>query len=134
MSQNKAKKGVHPYEGKELSKDSPIASVSAAEVMMYPLSQHIGAPAKAIVSPGERVLRGQMIAEADGFISAPIYSAVSGTVKSVEKRTVVNGEKTNCIIIENDNANETVDGWDCWSWRCRFSYGSKTFAKESTGY
>lgn len=111
MSQNKAKKGVHPYEGKELSKDSPIASVSAAEVMMYPLSQHIGAPAKAIVSPGERVLRGQMIAEADGFISAPIYSAVSGTVKSVEKRTVVNGEKTNCIIIENDNANETVDGY-----------------------
>ncbi len=111
MSQNKAKKGAHPYEGKELSKDSPITSVSATNTMVYPLLQHIGAPAKAIVSPGERVLKGQMIAESDGYISASIYSAVSGTVKSIEKRTVVNGEKTDCIIIENDNVNETVDGY-----------------------
>lgn len=109
MSQNKAKKGVHPYEGKELSKDSPIASVSAASVMVYPLSQHIGAPAKAIVSPGDHVLKGQMIAEADGFISAPVYSAVSGTVKSIEKRFIANGEKAECVVIENDGAGETAD-------------------------
>lgn len=111
MSQNRARKGVHPYEGKDLSKDSPIASIPAAAVMVYPLTQHIGAPAKAVVSPKDRVLKGQMIAEADGFISSPIYSAVSGTVKAIEKKLVVNGEKTDCIVIENDGAEETAEGF-----------------------
>ncbi|MGC2872908.1 electron transport complex subunit RsxC [Ihubacter sp. mB4P-1] len=111
MNQNRAKKGVHPYEGKDLSKDSSIAVIPAAEVMVYPLAQHIGAPAKAVVSPKDRVLKGQMIAEADGFISSPIYSAVSGTVKAIEKRLVVNGEKTECIVIENDGVEETAEGY-----------------------
>ena len=111
MNQNRAKKGVHPYEGKALSKDSPIAVIPAAAVMVYPLAQHIGAPAKAVVSSKDRVLKGQLIAEADGFISSPIYSAVSGTVKTIEKRLAVNGEKTDCIVIENDGAEETAEGY-----------------------
>lgn len=105
------KKGIHPYEGKELSKDSPIQIVNASATMVYPLSQHIGAPAKAVVAKGDKVLKGQLIAEAGGFISSPIYSSVSGTVKAIEKRIVANGNKVDCIVIENDNNNEAVEGF-----------------------
>lgn len=105
------KKGVHPYEGKELSKDCPIQCIEAEAVMVYPLSQHIGAPAKAVVAKGDRVLKGQLIAEAGGFISAPVYSSVSGTVKAIEQRLVVNGNMVDCIVIENDMLGETVDGF-----------------------
>lgn len=108
MNQKKLKRGVHPFEGKEFSRDMAVVSVSADSEMVYPLSQHIGAPAKAVVSVGDRVLRGQMLAEADGTISAPVYSAVSGTVKAVEPRTVVGGRKDVCIVVENDNADERV--------------------------
>lgn len=105
------KKGVHPYEGKELSKDSPIQIVHASATMIYPLSQHIGAPAKAVVAKGDKVLKGQLIAEADGFISSPVYSSVSGTVQAIEKRIVANGSKVDCIVVENDNNDEAVDGF-----------------------
>ncbi|MDE5983782.1 MAG: electron transport complex subunit RsxC [Eubacterium sp.] len=105
------KKGVHPYEGKELSKDCPIQCIEAESVMVYPLSQHIGAPAKAVVAKGDRVLKGQLIAEAGGFISAPVFSSVSGTVKAIEQRLVVNGNMVDCIVIENDMLGETVDGF-----------------------
>ncbi|MDE6413135.1 MAG: electron transporter RnfC, partial [Eubacterium sp.] len=105
------KKGIHPYEGKELSKDSPIQIVNASAAMVYPLSQHIGAPAKAVVAKGDKVLKGQLIAEAGGFISSPVYSSVSGTVKAIEKRIVANGSKVDCIVIENDNNDEAVEGF-----------------------
>ncbi len=112
MKQKKAlKKGLHLYEGKELSKDFPITTVNASPVMVYPLSQHAGKPAKPVVEVGDRVLKGQLIAEADGFISAPIHSAVSGTVKAIEKRLVINGSKTLSIVIDNDGQNETVEGF-----------------------
>ena len=70
--------GVHPYDGKELSNDSPIKEVLPKGDMVYPVSQHIGAPAKPVVAVGDTVLKGQMIAEAGGFVSSPIYSSVSG--------------------------------------------------------
>ena len=64
--------GIHPFEGKELSEDKPIKYLEPlqGEVMVYPLSQHIGAPAKPLVAKGDHVLKGQIIAEAGGFISA----------------------------------------------------------------
>ena len=105
------KKGVHPYGGKELSKDCEIKSIAAGSVLVYPLSQSIGAPAKAVVSVGERVLKGQLIAEAGAFISAPIYSSVSGVVKKIEKRLVTNGSMVESIVIENDNSDEAVSGF-----------------------
>ena len=86
MSQRTFKGGVHPFEGKELSKDKPVKEFRPEGEYVFPLSQHIGAPAKAIVSVGDTVLRGQKIAEAGGFVSAPVFSSVSGTVKSLEKR------------------------------------------------
>ena len=96
------KGGVHPYEGKELSKDVPIKEVLPKGEMVYPLSQHIGAPATPIVAVGDTVLKGQKIAEAGGFVSSPIYSSVSGTVKAIEPRRVAVGDKVNSIIIDND--------------------------------
>lgn len=101
--------GVHPFEGKELSKDKPISDYIPQGEMVYPVSQHIGAPAKPLVKKGERVLVGQMIAEANGFVSAPIYSAVSGTVKAVEPRRVVSGDMVQSIVIDNDGQFEEVE-------------------------
>ena len=89
--------GVHPYDGKELSKDSPIKEVLPKGDMVYPVSQHIGAPAKPVVAVGDTVLKGQMIAEAGGFVSSPIYSSVSGKVKAIEKRRVAVGDTKKCF-------------------------------------
>lgn len=98
------KGGVHPYEGKELAKDRPIAEVLPKGDLVYPLSQHIGAPATPVVAVGDKVLKGQKIAEAGGFVSSPIYSSVSGTVKAIEPRRVAVGDMVKSIVIENDGA------------------------------
>ncbi len=97
------KGGVHPYDGKDLSKDCPIEELKPGKELVFPLSQHIGAPAKPIVEVGAHVLAGQKIAEKGGFISANIHSSVSGTVKAIEPRLIATGEKVNSIIIENDD-------------------------------
>ncbi|MDD3217929.1 MAG: electron transport complex subunit RsxC [Lachnospiraceae bacterium] len=102
------KGGIHPDDGKKLSKEKPIKSVLPKGELVYLLSQHIGAPAKPIVQKGDHVLVGQKIAEAGGFVSAPVYSTVSGTVKSLEKRMNVTGAMGDAIIVENDNNYETV--------------------------
>lgn len=101
--------GIHPYDGKDLSKDKPIRDVLPKGDLVYPLSQHIGAPATAVVKKGDRVLVGQKIAEATGFVSAPIYATVSGTVKAVEPRRVVTGDNVMCIVVENDGAYEEIE-------------------------
>lgn len=100
--------GVHPYEGKELAKDSPIKEVLPQGELVFPLSQHIGAPATPIVAVGDTVLKGQKIAEAGGFVSSPIYSSVSGVVKAIEPRRVSVGDMVNSIIIESDGEFEEV--------------------------
>lgn len=101
--------GIHPYDGKDLSKDKPIKAVLPKGELVYPLSQHIGAPAKPIVNKGDHVLTGQKIAEAGGFVSAPIYATVSGTVKAIEPRRVVTGDNIMSIIIENDGQYDEVE-------------------------
>ncbi len=101
--------GIHPYDGKELSKDKPIKAVLPKGDLVYPLSQHIGAPAKPIVAKGDHVLTGQKIAEAGAFVSAPIYATVSGTVKAIEPRRVVTGDNVMSIVIENDGKYEEVE-------------------------
>nr|MBQ8252820.1 electron transport complex subunit RsxC [Lachnospiraceae bacterium] len=105
--------GIHPYDGKDISKDKPIKDVLPKGDLVYPLSQHIGAPATPIVKKGDRVLVGQKIAEAGGFVSAPIYATVSGTVKAIEPRRVVVGDNVNSIVVENDGKYEEVDFGPC---------------------
>ena len=103
------KGGVHPYDGKDLSKDKPVSELLPKGELVYPLSQHIGAPATPIVAVGDTVLRGQKIAEAGGFVSSPIYASVSGTVKAIEPRRVTVGDMVNSIIIESDGEMKEVE-------------------------
>ncbi|MBP3663813.1 MAG: electron transport complex subunit RsxC [Tyzzerella sp.] len=101
--------GIHPNDGKSLSKDKAIVSILPKGDLVYPLSQHIGAPANPIVAVGDKVLRGQKIAEAGGFVSAPIYASVSGTVKAIEPRFNPTGSKVNSIIVENDGEYKEIE-------------------------
>ena len=101
--------GIHPYDGKDISKDKPIKDVLPKGDLVYPLSQHIGAPAVPIVKKGDYVLTGQKIAEAGGFVSAPIYATVSGTVKAIEPHRVVTGDGVMSIVIENDEKYDEVE-------------------------
>ena len=94
--------GIHPYEGKELSKDHPIEKYLPKGDLVYPLSQHIGAPSVPCVKKGDTVLAGQKIADAGGFVSVPLHASVSGTVKGLEKRLNATGSMVDCIVIEND--------------------------------
>ena len=103
--------GVHPYEGKELSSDKPIQVIQPKGELVFPLSQHIGAPAKPLVAKGDTVLAGQKIAEAGGFISANVICSVSGTVKGIEPRLMANGSMVQSIIVENDGEYRTVEGF-----------------------
>ena len=103
------KGGVHPNDGKSLAKDKAIVELLPQGDLVYPLSQHIGAPAKPVVAKGDHVLKGQKIAEAGGFVSAPIYASVSGTVKAIEPRVNPTGSKVNSIIIANDGQYEEVE-------------------------
>ncbi|WP_349948528.1 electron transport complex subunit RsxC [Lacrimispora sp. BS-2] len=105
------KGGIHPYEGKELSENKPVQVLQPKGEMVFPLSQHIGAPAKPLVAAGDQVLVGQKIGEPGGFISACVISSVSGTVKTIEPRMVANGSMVPSIIIENDGKYQTVDGF-----------------------
>lgn len=94
--------GIHPYEGKELSKVHPIEKYLPKGDLVYPLSQHIGAPSVPCVKKGDTVLAGQKIADAGGFVSVPLHASVSGTVKGIEKRLNATGSMVDCIVIEND--------------------------------
>ena len=94
--------GIHPYEGKELSKDHPIEKYLPKGDLVYPLSQQIGAPSVPCVKKGDTVLAGQKIADAGGFVSVPLHASVSGTVKGIEKRLNATGSMVDCIVIEND--------------------------------
>lgn len=100
--------GIHPYDGKELSKDKPILDFLPKGEMVYPLSQHIGAPARPVVKKGDSVLVGQKIAESVAFVSAPVHSSVSGTVKAIEPRRAVSGDMVQSIVIENDEMYDEI--------------------------
>ena len=104
------KGGTHPFGGKDMSKDFPVKKILPGTEVVYPLSQHIGAPSKPLVQTGDQVLVGQTIAEAGGFVSTDICSAVSGTVKSIEPRLTVSGAMVDSIVITNDQEYNTVEG------------------------
>lgn len=103
------KGGIHPNDGKALSKDKPIVQLMPKGDLVFPVSQHIGAPANPVVAVGDEVKRGQLIGELGGFVSANIYSSVSGKVKKIEPRFTPTGSKVNCIIIENDGEYTEVE-------------------------
>jgi len=102
--------GVHPRERKELSRNAQLKEFRPAGDVVIPLSQHIGKPAKALVKKGDEVLCGQLIAEADGFVSANIHSSCSGRVKAVEKRRTIAGTLQECVVVENDGQFTPAEG------------------------
>ena len=97
--------GIHPEENK-LTHEAVTQKAALPKQAIFPLSQHIGAPAKPVVQKGDRVKVGTMIAEAGGFVSAPIFSSVSGTVAKIDSVIDATGYRNPAIII-------TVDG-DEW--------------------
>ena len=102
--------GVHPSDQKEFARDIPFTVYEPKGDMVFPVSQHIGAPAVPVVKKGDEVLAGQIIAEAGGFVSANIISSCSGKVKSIEKRITATGARVQSIVIENDGEFRTVEG------------------------
>lgn len=105
MKQRTFKHGIHPMcDGKAYTRNTPIRDLRATGQAVYPLGQHIGSPAKAIVAVGDEIKVGQMIAQADGFVSAAICSAVSGRVAAIEPRLTVGGHRALSVVIDNDGA------------------------------
>lgn len=105
--------GVHPEENK-LTHEVPTQVAPLPQQAVFPLSQHIGAPAKPIVQKGDKVKVGTMIAEAGGFVSANIFSSVSGTVFKVDTAVDATGYRKPCIIInvEGDEWEDSIDRSD----------------------
>lgn len=111
MMKGKFKAGVHPYEGKEYSGDKEIKRLNSEEIMVFPMSQHIGAPATPCVKVGDQVLKGMKIGEASSFVSSPVYSSVSGKVKAIEDRLMLSGKVSKCVIVTNDFENDSVENF-----------------------
>jgi electron transport complex protein RnfC len=76
--------GVHPPENKDLTSGIPSRRLAFPDEIVLPLSQHLGRPAEALVKPGDRVERGDVIAKATGFVSSHVHASAAGTVKSIE--------------------------------------------------
>ena len=104
MNLHTFKRGIHPPDGKAFTNQKPIEILMPKEgaLMVFPVSQHIGAPCEPIVQKGDRVLLGQKIAEATAFVCSPIHSSVSGTVKDIKPMLTPSGAMVKSIIIEND--------------------------------
>ncbi|MCM0649914.1 electron transport complex subunit RsxC [Clostridium swellfunianum] len=100
------KRGIHPPHGKHFTENKQIENLLPKGNLVFPMSQHIGAPCEPIVKKGDRVLVGQKIGEAKGFVSAPVYSSVSGTVKEVSPILHPNGTRVVSVVVENDNLYE----------------------------
>ena len=96
------KGGVHPADNKAQTNKKRIVVLQPPETLIFPLSQHLGAPCTPCVKVGDRVLKGQKIADSEAFVSAPIHSSVSGTVKAIKPCPVPNGSMVESIIIQND--------------------------------
>ena len=102
--------GIHPEENK-LSTDAVTVAAELPKTAIFPLGQHIGAPAKPVVRRGDKVKVGTLIAEAGGFVSAPIYSSVSGTVAKVDMAIDATGYRQPAIYVnvEGDEWEERID-------------------------
>ena len=105
--------GIHPAENK-LSNDAATQPAPLPKQAIFPMGQHIGAPAKPVVKKGDKVKVGTMIAEAGGFVSAPIHSSVSGTVFKVDNAVDASGYMRPAVIInvEGDEWEESIDRSD----------------------
>lgn len=103
--------GIHPPQNKDLTVNEKIESYLPKGELVFPMAQNLGAPCSPVVAKGERVLVGTRLGNNDAFVSAPILSSVSGTVKDVTMRMTTPGMLENCVVVENDGLYETAPEW-----------------------
>ena len=101
--------GVHPPENKEQSTRTAIATPPLPEILIIPLSQNSGAPAQAVVTVGEKVLKGQLLGRATGFVSAPVHAPTSGTIIAMDMHPAAHhsGLEEYCLFLKPDG----LDQW-----------------------
>lgn len=100
--------GVHPAENK-IAAGKPIENLPLPEEVVLPVAQHIGAPAKPVVKKGDKVKRGDCVAEAGGFVSSPIHSPISGTVVKIDTCRTPQGVPVEAIFIKSDEEDRAAD-------------------------
>ncbi|MEP4534271.1 MAG: electron transport complex subunit RsxC [Cyclobacteriaceae bacterium] len=112
LRKNTFKHGIHPPEHKDETNHLSIRQFPFAPVIILPLSQHIGAPSKPVVKEGQEVARGQLLAEAGGYVSVPLHSPVSGTVRKITNVPTVSGKMSQGIYIEPfpSSGQEVIEG------------------------
>ena len=101
--------GIHPDENKEQSTKTPISPAGIPEKLILPIAQHIGTQSIPVVNVGDTVLKGQLIAEAQGFISANLHAPTSGKISAIEDKTLAHQSGMSGLAIEI-----TPDGKDEW--------------------
>ncbi len=110
--------GIHPPERKALSQPGTLQSLALPPLLVLPLRQHLGVPARPVVAVGDAVLGGQMLAEANGVMSVPIHAPTSGTVRAIESRPIAHasGLEDICIELETDGQDQWVvlEGMPDW--------------------
>lgn len=107
--------GVHPAENKMQSLQMPLGEIPLPSELVYPLSQHIGAPAVALVEVGDLVLGGQKIADAKGFVSAAVHASTSGIVVAIEDRVLPHpsGMSGPCVVVQPDGQDQQMEFEEC---------------------
>ncbi|MDD3903897.1 MAG: electron transport complex subunit RsxC [Sphaerochaeta sp.] len=115
-----SKGGVHPGDKKVFSRSQQIERLPLPAELVVSLSQHLGAPAKALKAKGDTVIRGEKIGEASGFISADVHSPVSGTIKEIRKVTLANSVCCDAYIITPDEQ-QTVEFAEKFDWESQTS-------------
>lgn len=103
--------GVHVPHNKHFTEEKAVEKAREPKVVYIPMQQHIGAPCEPLVKAGDYVKMGQKIGEAQAFVSAPIHSSVSGTVKEVKLMLGANGVKTNFVVVESDGKEEKSEDY-----------------------
>ncbi len=103
--------GIHPPQKKAETADKKIERYLPKGELVFPMAQNLGAPCQPVVKKGDRVLVGQKLGDNEAFVSAPVLSSVSGTVKDIGLRMTSAGIYENCVIIENDNGYEKDPSW-----------------------
>ena len=103
--------GIHPPQNKGLTVSGKVENYLPVGELVFPMAQNIGAPNKPVVAKGDSVLVGQKLGNNDGFVSAPVLSSVSGTVKDVTERLTSSGTTELCVVVENDGKYEMDPSW-----------------------
>lgn len=100
------KGGVNVPHYKELTEKLNLEKALEPEIVKIPLHQHTGAPCEPLVKIGDRVKIGEKIGQSEAFVSAPVHSSVSGTVKDITKMAIPTGLTVDCVVIESDGLGE----------------------------